>query len=642
MINCYQSDLPVSSEGLIDNHFVSGRIAAGVAPHGGITYISYIGKQRRQNGIIFSASPESAFTKLGRVQILIDGRPYYSEFNNTRYYPFGYRSECEFENVRFRHELILDKNVLFQRIQVMDNPGRHEIRARLLQHGFWAQATNRQVSGWTVQQDGSLSGNVREGDADIAVRLSSSLPCKTSSRNNGFKFYLETTKPADEIIFAFSFDTQVEDYTARVNRVFESYHIGVRFETGSIPMNSALNNILPTLDALAVTDSPGAVRASQHYWIWGWDSMVHAEAYLWSGNTAIVRDMLDFYRETADPEHGIGHSLTSDFVPDEIMKTCAQGLYIVLLYNYYAVTGDRETLNRNLEFARTLLKRAGANRHPHSSLGKGIGYFPDFPQMLDQRENDISLINNSLYLQALRCMAELSQELAHTEEADKLQADMERILWDDETGYWCDSADGETLARRPYHPLYGQLYVSPFGSLPQQANSRRIAAYLKNNFQFKHGLYMYPANDPGFMADGNQLGAYYPPMDRYYWNMMNQASDATAAEDFERIVEYFWQYHCYPEGLTHETMNDDPTIDNPGGKQAFSMKGWFCDALELHLGLRVYLDGFTCRPLNCGTYFRAENLILRGKQLTLERLSSGKVLLNNQELPSGKITWDML
>lgn len=662
----YSNSLPVTKRGMAADQFVSGRIAAGTASHGGIVYVSYVGRQDFRYAKLFSAGELSAFQKLLRMQVLIDGQPYYMEPQNTLYYPFGYQCECVLGSVRLQVELALDQNVLLQRIRVLDNPEGHSIRGRLLQHGMCGSVTSKEGRGWEIRPDGSLAGEMVTEDGAVPVEITSNLPCNTYSRHDDFKYYMETQSPSQEILFALSFDggqdpsnreaspvcPDGEALSRRMDRLFERYHSGqregLRFSTGSEALDSALNNVGPTLDALAVSDSPGAVRASQHYWIWGWDSMVHAEAYLWSGRAAVVRDMLDFYRQTADPEEGIGHAFATDYRQLGSMKACSQGLYVVLLYNYYAATGDRETLLRNLPFASHILELARSRRHPACSLGTGIGYFPDFPQLLEQREEDISLINNSLYLQALSCMAALEEELGlpqaeeHAGEAASLKADMERVLWDDQEGYWADSARGEDLARRPYRPLYGQLYVSPFGCQPRWEERSRIAAYSRERFLFDSGLYMFAPRDPGFMADGNQLGAYYPPTDRYYWNIMNAVDDTAAAEDFRRIVERSWSWHTYPEGLTHETVNEDPTPDNPGCKQAFTMKSWLCDAVELHLGLKVYLDGFCCHPLGTGKAFTVDNLVLRGRRLCFQRLEDGTLLLNGRALPGRKILWSEL
>ena len=654
MIHNFQNSLPCAEHGfgLDFNHYVSGRIAADVVSHGGISALYYVGKQGYRRAGILSGSQESAFAKVGRIQMIIDGRNYYPEFHHTFHYPFGYRSECELEGVHLRHELLLEENTLFQIIRVLDNPERKSIRARALLHGHVLnRLPDRNAENWTIQPDGSMQMQIHDPSGSVRLRFLCSVPCRTDSRHEPFKYYMEATTPGELFAFAFQFDsTEHPDFAsaaARIDLWEKEFREGVRFFTGNAAVDSALNNVVSSLKSLMVKDRPGAIRASQSYWIWGWDSMVHAEALLWTGCTELVREMLRFYRDTADPVKGIVHCMGNSFQPESCMQPCSQGLYIVLLANYCAATGDLETGREFYNFAKWILDLSRCSAHPDCSLGTAIGFFPDYPNLLEQKDSDISLINNSLYLQALKSIAMLEQALGmesdareHLHAAEQIQKDMETILWDNDIGYWCDSADGTTLHPRPYYPLYGQLYASPFGDDPHAENRHRIAEFLKQNFRFDHGLYMFPPNNAAFMVDGNQLGAYYPPVDRYYWNMMNRSGDTESAAYFHRIVEYFWQFHAYPEGLTHETENIDPTIDNPGCKQAFSMKGWFCDALELHLGLKVYMDGFTLNPLKNSKPFRVKNLILRGKKLTLERLKDGSVLLNGKPAPDGKITWE--
>ena len=72
----YSNSLPVTKRGMAADQFVSGRIAAGTASHGGIVYVSYVGRQDFRYAKLFSAGELSAFQKLLRMQVLIDGQPY--------------------------------------------------------------------------------------------------------------------------------------------------------------------------------------------------------------------------------------------------------------------------------------------------------------------------------------------------------------------------------------------------------------------------------------------------------------------------------------------------------------------------------------------------------------------------------------
>ncbi|WPJ96713.1 hypothetical protein SH580_03215 [Coraliomargarita algicola] len=657
MITHYISSVPEVREGfgLTINHYNSGRISAALAGHGGICALNYYGQQRIEDRDFFKGSETSAFNKLFRIQVVLDGLAYFPEFKRTRHLPFGYQSECELAGVRLRHDLVLDENVLFQRVTVLSNPEKLSVRARLLFHDhLWAPVAGRSHTTWEIDSAGRFQSIVTDQASGEAVEtrivVGSSRAVRSESRHGTFMNYMESLEAAESTVFYVAFNPSVAvdaDCEARMDAKLSEYAQelaeGIRFDTGNPTLDSALNNCAPMVKALCIGDRPGAIKASQSYWVWGWDSMVHAEAYLWSGHTQIVRDMLDFYRDTADPVHGVAHAMESDFSLKHSMAPSAQCLYTVMLYNYFAATGDEATLNKHLPFAKEIVARAGEACSKHSRLSTGLGFYPDHPQMLGHTPEDVSMINNSLYLQALQALESLTGE--YTELCAQVQGDMETILWDDEVGYWLDSVGEADQDPRKYYPLYGQLYVSPFGAVPKATEIPRMSRFLREHFLFEQGIYMFPPTMPGFMADGNQLGAYYPSVDRYYWNLMNQSGCRDAIEDFEQIVTYFWKEHSYPEGLTHETVNADPATDNPGGKQAFAAKAWFCDAIELHLGLRVYLNGFSLNPLAGERPFRLHNFVLRGKRIHFESLGNGaqaRIRLNGQLLESELIPWERL
>ncbi len=651
----FVNQVPGTKKGMITNHMVNGRIAAGLAPHGGIAYVNYVGKQHCGQQHIFRADYHAAFSKLLRMQVIIDDQPYYFEPNNTLYYPFGFSTECTLNGVSLRYDTVLDQDALIQRMTVVSNPEGRKVRARILQHGHLSVTNANEKITWEVKENGVLAGT--RPDGTVNCDIISAQPAKAWGCYGQFKFYAEITEASDAPIFALVFDKKPEELAdvaanlnARMDALFAAYRDhqenGIRVTTGHEVLDSSINNIIPTLECLAIKDVPGAVRASHHYWVWGWDTMVHADAYLWAGKTEIVRDMLDFYRIHSHPERGIGHAFSTEFDIDIVMRAASQGLYVTLLHNYYAVTGDLETVQRNLPFAYKILDISSAKMHDQLTLGCGKGWIPDEPALLKQAKDnsDISLVNNSLFLQALRSIAALERALnlpgdqEHDKLADAMQKDMETYLWDEEKHYWVENMDGKTLEKRTIYPLWAQMHVTPFALLPHGKDCKEIAEFMKKRFIFEAGLYTISPEDEAWMADGNQIGAYYPNNDRYFWNIMNAAEETGTFEDYRRIVEHYWQEHSYPEGVTHETVNADPTSDEPGCKQAFSMKAWFCDAIQLNLGLQVYLDGFTCHPLKTGTPFKVENLNLRGHKLTLERTVAGDVLLNGKPM-SSKVTW---
>lgn len=59
--------------------------------------------------------------------------PYRLTFENTVHYPSGYASECVIEDVKLRHEFVLDRNAAFRRITVVENPQKKSVRCRIVQ-----------------------------------------------------------------------------------------------------------------------------------------------------------------------------------------------------------------------------------------------------------------------------------------------------------------------------------------------------------------------------------------------------------------------------------------------------------------------------------------------------------------------------
>jgi hypothetical protein len=657
MITTYENDLPFSAKGLglTRNLYCAGRISAMVASHGGLTQLHFQGNQPINRFRILKADGDEVFVKLARVQVLIDGVPYRLVFNNTVHYPFGYVSECVLAGVKLRHELVLDNNVLLQRVKILENPKGKKLTARMVHTACaWVPGVkDREGMEWHPDvAAGTLNAEIldkeNDGFASTKIRMGA-LNNSTFSLldTQTFKFYINSPEPADDHLFYVSFNpADNEDYSnqridAKLTAFNDKMKSVTRFDTGNLVLDSALVN------ANAVTadfeiETPGALRASPFYWVWAWDSMVHSESLILGGWPEVVKRMLYFFKT-----YGLAMAYSSEFSTDNKLITCTQLFYVTMLYNYYAMTGDKQTLDDCLSFARDIVEGAIREIGEDGSLALGRGIFPDSPQCIGQSEtDDYSIINNSIYYQGLRAWCELTGERCDI--AEKVGANLSRMFWDDSESYWCDSVVGKTLERRNFYPCYGQLYCSPFGLDLRKQDYSRIADFMKKNFLSEHGIRLLPLDRPGFMADGIQLGEFFPVTDRYYWNMMNMVGDSEAPKDFERIVTSYWQICTLPEGQTNEVVNTDPSEyeDCPGLKQAFTAKPWVCDAFEVNLGLRVKLAGIHLNPINGHQPFKVKDLVLRNRKITIERtIGSGDtpvISLNGRVLEQGFIAWDEL
>jgi len=646
--------LPYSSEGFgtFRNQYVNGCISCYVNRNGQIGEIQFQGGQNVSAGKLFGSSETGVFGKLFRVQVLVDEVPYRLTFAHVTHHPYGYTADCEIAGVRLGHELVLDDNVVFQRVKVLSNPLGRKVRARAIMCGHgWEKRDGRTHGDFTLDsgrsrftswvQDSGANGNVRIGIAFGLSGMEAVYPLQDGRyviKQEGFgpqkrKFYIESKDAAAEFVFYLGFNTtDGEDLSSgRIDRVHsrfaDCYAKCAKFETGDRATDSALSCVAPVM-AAHEAGRPGAYRASPHYWTWGWDAMVHADMFALAGQPDGIRRMLDFLRETAHPEGGIMHAYTYDFKGSFKGRLAppTQPFYAMLLFNYYNLTGDRETLDRCLPLARLVVDRVLEMRRPGEALVRWYDMFPDNPFCLGQTKNDFSAFDNSIFYQGLKALASMTGEKKYIEESERVRAEFERLLWDDKAGYFYDWADGDTQKGVEIYQAFNVLYISPWAFDLKGNEVKRIASFMKSNFLATYGIRNLHWSSPAFMQDGGQQGEYFPVTERYYWNVMNRVRDLASLEDFRRIHGGYWRLCSYPEGQTLEVENADILDlyeDNPGMKQIFTAKAWLASGLELWLGLEIRQDGLRFNPMNDGKPFSVRDLTVRGKKLTVTMKGRG-------------------
>lgn len=648
--------LPYSRDGFgtLRNQYVNGCISCFVNRNGQIGQISFHGGQAINACEIFKANETGVFGKLFRVQVLVDEVPYRLTFSNVTHHPYGYTATCEVAGVRLGHELVLDDNVLFQRVKVLANPHGKKVRARAIMAGYcWSKRDGRTQGDFTLEAErGGFTSWVKEGKVTIPIRVGLSgepavYPLQDGRYLTGDpekdrtyweflqkrKYYIESKNAGTEFVYYLVFGEKAdEDLSgARIDRVharFARYYAQcAKFETGDRATDSALSCVAPVM-AAHEAGRPGAYRASPHYWTWGWDAMVHADMFALAGQPDGIRRMLDFLRETAHPEGGLMHaygyafkgSLKGQLAPP------TQPFYAMLLLNYCNLTGDQATRDRCLPLARFVVDRARAMRRPGEALVRWYDMFPDNPFCLGQTKDDFSAFDNSIFYQGLKALAVLTGERKYFDDAENVRAEFEKLLWDENQGFFYDWADGDTRKGVPIYQAFNVLYISPWAFDLKGNEIPRIAAFMKKNFLANWGIRNLHWSSPAFMQDGGQQGEYFPVTERYYWNVMNRARDVASLEDFRRIHGGYWRLITYPEGQTLEVENADILDfyeDNPGMKQLFTAKAWLASGLELWLGLEIGADGLRFHPMNDGKPFAVRDLLVRGRKLNVKMSGTG-------------------
>lgn len=682
----FRDGMPFSREGfgVRRNFYMSGRISVKVSDIANIFQVNYIGSQAHTALRFYEGAENCTFGRFMMPQVIIGDNRYRLTFENTTHYPFGYSSECTLEGVRLRHELVLDGNALFRRITVVENPENKPVRAVCVQLNPGMTRMKLHMN----DAKNALVGSRMDGQAVTTLEIGSmnpvafplndrpEKPLAFGSHGVGrdedgfpkilsFRFDMIEKEPAKEHVFWAVFDKRGNEdlSSARIDRVYADLRAkcanDARFLTGDSVVDNALGFCMPW-GAAEEVDGIGAFRASPTYWVWGWDAMVHYGVQAMTGRAAEVKRMLEFFRDVADQDDGILHAYGTSFrlgrsdmksrdstAPGNSISMAphVQLFYVVLLHDYYCLTGDRRTLDDLLPFAERLVERALSRALPGEHLCRGYGFFPDNPYAVEQQKDDISLINNSIYYQGICAYADLTGKMK--DECEAVRRELAKKLWDAKEGFWSDAYDVHGNARRPHYPVYGLFRISPFSQTAEVAPWDALAEYMKSRFFNNCYLAMFSPKSESHLADGNQLGAYYPVTDRTYWNVMNAAGRIDALEDYMTIVRRHWEVLTYPEGQSSDVCNNDPAdySDELGNKQFFASKGWLADALELNLGIKWTTAGLSFHAIGDGRPFAVENLTLRGSKLTVRRVGRGvgaEYIFNGRKLAKPEIAWSDL
>jgi hypothetical protein len=686
----YKNNIPFIKKGLEVSQisFSGGRTAASIARHGGLTMIDYYGGQSIGDTHFYKSDPISAWGMLFRPCVSIDGDLYYLEFNDTLIYPFGYSSRCRLADLAFSHGMWLLNDAIVFTLDILDKPVDAKVIFKLIntdtctridkptrtwenfamdaktgaaiasaRSAYPAESQKlRQIpkDGLAKKMNDLCSPNV---SSETWIGVVSALELSFRETPHGFrKFYFDSPcrKGGNSISLAFGHQgrpaflerlsalrstaaKEADELVKKYLRMTSKAKISIK---GRKTAQSLLNNVVPIIDSLKIKDIPGAMRsADSGYWVWGWDSMIFPDGMGFSGDTAFMEDMLDFYRRTADPEYGIIHQMRLDEKAILTMEFAAQCIYIVLLYRTYVLTGNMKLLEKHMPFAKWIIAKAGEDEVAGSGLMKSTTLYPDNPADLEQDGDDISIFDNSIYYQALRVMAELSEEVGnsadaadYTRKALRTQAGFQKFF-DKKQGYFVDSLSAKDFSPRRHYPLYAILWLTPFAAELVKGNEKSIIRFMKRNFPARHGLRMLPKWDTRFMYDGCQLGMYMPCIENFYREMMKIGRDSKEIARIFDNMEWFWNQVCVLEALTCECENHGVTLDNPGRKQAFAAKAWLNMFYQIAAGLNISIRGLSFSACD-SPEITIEKLCVRGKTLDVEISGRGwkigSLLLNGK------------
>jgi hypothetical protein len=623
--------IPVSESGfgLLQNTYGGGRIGAVVNVFGGITRIEYWGiAPMHVPNIFFMGDATTAYHRCFRAQVVVGDVAYNLEFSNTHHFPFGYRSNLSIPElgVDLQHRLTLIDDALVFSIEILRNKRNLPIRQRFEHHAYSVYTfPERQVtdwaegvipSGWMMSATDRISDahwaaleeemrhkqddkfpppinqGPREGTTWVAVLGESALEMKKMKMGRVYWTGGEFLRGshATSVLFAPNRDQlirraavlrkkgaalakQTEDECER------NLARAPRFDTGDKILDSMIANVPPVYKAFFIEDLPGtAIGASVGYYVWGWDTLNCTDVHLLSGQTDFARDVLDFYRKTADPKEGIGHQFTTDYPPKVrvSMPFAAQMVYVIFLHQYGILTGDRARWREFFPFAKWIFENC-VKATDERGLARGQALWPDLPQFCGHTGHDIPVFNNSILYQGARCIEAMAAYCGDKEaesEASRICRLLEKnfipTFWDAKRGYFADSVDAKTGEQRASYPAHALLWMTPFlHDLVDREKMKACAAFHEQNHKALRGWLSYPRWDAAFDGDGNQLGQIGPTHDMFVTRCAAIAGRQDALDTWVGNSDWFWKQLTYLEGYSAQTVNDSGTPDRCGSKMNF-------------------------------------------------------------------------
>lgn len=624
-----------------------GRTACSLVDHGGIEELAFFGDQPLHRDTFFRGGFRSAYARVFRPQLLVGDRVWTLGVGDGAVHPSGWtgRMTIPEEGLVVELAIVCTNAALIQAVRVVRNPRRHRIGLRLnLRDYNRVQAERRTWTPWSLQGGAAVCSVTDQpapkhddGHGELnAGQVCLSYPDEQDPRTTligvvgdgtvamkAYRSQLRSFDVApgrrDEVGMAVVFGRSPAGFRAERRALAGGVAAAAWAAAGAwtaaertAPKPSGLSpevvsfaqQVQGLIRAAMPKDLSGAMRASYNsYWVWGWDTMVHAHTYLLNGIDELIAPALAMYARTAHPEYGIGHSFDKQMRPLLTQQPTAQGLFPIAAWQLWALRGDLDTARRHWPFITTWLARC-RTRPVRDGIFVGMALIPDFPQDAGQDGDDLSPFNNSVMYQACRCIEGLAGALGDAataasagEVAAAMRPGFARRLWDSKRGFWNDSVKASTWARRPSYPAHALIWVTPF--CRELVNDpETAAAFAERHLRMAGGIRPYPAWDPAFNADGNQLAQHYAPgQDPLYLRLMAMTGRQERLREWLGWKDQLWGNLTVPEGVTVEAENDGPARpDLPGGRQMFAVKAWSDGLYGAILGVSLDPGGLTAEP----------------------------------------------
>jgi hypothetical protein len=607
-----------------------------------------------------------------RYYLVRDDLNFPPEYQNNKIWPFGLESEWTLDNQLFSHRVLaVDEAIIFQLTTPAGLPQGYRFKfdfnvafaltnADVRDIRFLTEP-GRKWKNWQFSEDENLliggfidtKSNQSPEDDDFIVccTIGGDFPMtyKVDKNVNVHALLSPVLEPGKTYSFIITFgdsksdakkknEELIQKYQERITDQFERYEQVRNSMPVLVSSNNELNNYFSLLpmyhESLKITDYPGAIRAkTTNYWVWIWDGITCNSATAYWGDVTHIKNMLKFYKETADPEGGILLRHNTDMKSGPAATIPAQGMYVTLLQLYYDQTGDIEGLKENYEFAKKIFNMASAKIVKETGLSSGLSLTPDFMSLVGETGNDISALNNSVFYCAARSLNRMAALLADDETLKKTQNIIQKMgnnflkyFYNEEKKYIVSSIDASTFDQRQDYQSYSLRWENAYYKDLVNPIFKDCMDFYAGNLVCKPGIRAIPLWCASYDADANQLHSWWPVTDESFVRMVNEFNRKDLMDQWIGWLTYWYEYLTCPEGISCLLETDEPEPDRwsalKGSWYGMTMREWYQGVIHSYVGVDADAGGVTFYPYS-GDEVKLLGMHFLGKTFDIEMKGSG-------------------
>ncbi len=516
-----------------------------------------------------------------------------------------------------------------------------------------------------VLEDNVVKLSYTEQEDTNFLSFSSNRTLSLSGRKtHGKNMITATGLPANErteLVLSFSTDTHLDyqDDSALFARQLARYQAVAEKAPvlkSKHPMLNQFFQLAPMYhESLKTTDVPGAIRAqSTHYWVWGWDSMTSNEASFYWGDMDFVGQMLACMERHAIPGEGVAHAYSRDMKSGAMGAPPAQGMYITLLDHYRIAGGD---FGRHYDFAKQIFELIAETEVDNLGLCSGTSLYPDFRNLIHETGNDLSSFNNTVSYCAIRSMEDLARAMGDTEMeeraaafANRVQANFDRILYNEKYGFFDSSAEATTFEKRNVFSNNAIKWENNHCRDLVWGHKEECLDFYRKHLVTPSGIAPLPKWSDCYDADANQLHCWWSVMSEFYTRLCNDQNRPELLEQYADWICYWSEKLMCPEGISCYEWDKNVPYDRwnamPGIWHGYSIRGFYNAVIHSYIGVDFDKNGMNLYPYS-GEEVEIENLHFGNRCFNIRMTGSGSyiqnVTLNGKSLGSVKnIPFDAL